>query len=156
SVRPTSSSRRRSRARRVTPPSACRSRTARRGSVSGSRASSSQRRAARRSRRRCSRPCSSALDAGSKRYPAPMHSPVNAHLGIETIDPEDGSVGLRLAAGPEHRNEVDLVHGGLVSFLLDGAMGRAVGLGLAQGGLCATVQLSVQFLAPARGTIVAV
>ncbi|MEZ5980218.1 MAG: PaaI family thioesterase [Planctomycetota bacterium] len=85
-----------------------------------------------------------------------MRSPVNEHLGIETIDHEDGSVELRLATGPEHRNEVDLVHGGIVSFLLDGAMGRAVGLGLGNGGLCATVQLSVQFLAPARGTIVAV
>lgn len=85
-----------------------------------------------------------------------MRSPVNEHLAIETIDHADGSVELRLATGPQHTNEVGIVHGGLTSFLLDGAMGRAIGRTLAQGGLCATVQLSVQFHAPARGVLSAV
>ncbi|QDU85288.1 hypothetical protein Pla163_24160 [Planctomycetes bacterium Pla163] len=85
-----------------------------------------------------------------------MRSPVNEHLGLDTIDHDDGTVELRLACGPEHTNEVGIVHGGLTSFLLDGAMGRAIGRTLEAGGSCATVQLSVQFLAPARGTIAAV
>ncbi|MEX1024248.1 MAG: PaaI family thioesterase [Planctomycetota bacterium] len=82
-----------------------------------------------------------------------MHSPINEHLGLETVDHDDGTVELRLVTGPEHVNEVGLVHGGLTSFLLDGAMGRAVGRTLEAGGVCATVQLSVQFLSPARGTL---
>lgn len=85
-----------------------------------------------------------------------MRSPVNDHLGIDTIDHDDGTVELRLVTGPEHANEVGIVHGGLTSFLLDGAMGRAAARTLDAGGACATVQLSVQFLSPARGTIVAV
>jgi uncharacterized protein (TIGR00369 family) len=85
-----------------------------------------------------------------------MKSPVNEHLGVETIDHTDGTVELRLATGPQHTNEVGIVHGGLTSFLLDGAMGRAVGRTLPEGGACATVQLSVQFLAPARGVVSAI
>jgi uncharacterized protein (TIGR00369 family) len=85
-----------------------------------------------------------------------MKSPVNEHLGVETIDHADGTVELRLATGPEHTNEVGIVHGGLTSFLLDGAMGRAIGRTLPEGGACATVQLSVQFLAPARGVVSAI
>lgn len=86
--------------------------------------------------------------------PVPV-SPVNRHLGVETLDREDGVVELSLVTGPEHHNEVGLVHGGIVSFLLDGAMGRAVGRTLEPGQICATVQLSVQFLLPATGKLVA-
>lgn len=85
-----------------------------------------------------------------------MRSPVNEHLGIETTDHDDGTVELRLATGPEHVNEVGIVHGGLTTFLLDGAMGRAVGRTLATGGMCGTTQLSVQFLERATGTLSAV
>lgn len=85
-----------------------------------------------------------------------MHSPVNEHLSIETLDHEDGTVELRLATGPEHTNEVGIVHGGLTSFLLDGAMGRAVGRTLEVGGICGTTQLSVQFLERATGTLSAI
>jgi uncharacterized protein (TIGR00369 family) len=82
-------------------------------------------------------------------------SPINAMLGIETADLADGSVQLTLATGSDHHNEVGLVHGGIAALMLDGAMGRAVGRTLEPGQICATVQLSVQYLAPAHGTLVA-
>ena len=82
-----------------------------------------------------------------------MHSPINEALGIETEDLADGRVRLALVTGPQHVNEVGLVHGGVAALLLDGAMGRCVGRMLAPGQRCATVQLSVQFLAPAQGRI---
>lgn len=85
-----------------------------------------------------------------------MHSPINAALGIRTEDLADGSVRLSLATGPEHVNEVGIVHGGITALLLDGAMGRAAGRTLTPGQICATVQLSVQYLAPAEGTLAAV
>jgi acyl-CoA thioesterase len=85
-----------------------------------------------------------------------MRSPLNEELGIEVDDRADGSVCLALLTGPEHLNEVGSVHGGITTLLLDGAMGRCAGRTLTQGQICATVQLSVQFLAPAEGRIVAV
>jgi uncharacterized protein (TIGR00369 family) len=85
-----------------------------------------------------------------------MHSPINAALGIEHEDLPDGGVRLALSTGPEHVNEVGIVHGGITTLLLDGAMGRCAGRTLAPGQTCATVQLSVQFLAPAEGRIQAV
>jgi uncharacterized protein (TIGR00369 family) len=85
-----------------------------------------------------------------------MHSPLNAHLGIRHEDLADGSVRLTLETGPEHHNEIGIVHGGLTALLLDGAMGRAAGRTLAPGQRTATVQISIQFLAQAEGTIAAV
>lgn len=85
-----------------------------------------------------------------------MHSPINAALGIEHEDLPDGRVRLALATGPEHVNEVGIVHGGVTALLLDGAMGRCVVRTLASGQSCATVQLSIQYLAPAKGRIEAV
>jgi uncharacterized protein (TIGR00369 family) len=85
-----------------------------------------------------------------------MHSPINAKLAIAAEDLPDGRVRLSLDTDDDHRNEVGLVHGGLTALLLDGAMGRCVGRTLAPGQTCATVQLSVQFLAPAEGRLAAV
>lgn len=85
-----------------------------------------------------------------------MHSPINAALGIAHEDLPDGRVRLALATGPEHVNEVGIVHGGITALLLDGAMGRCAGRTLEPGQTCATVQLSVQYLAPAEGRITAV
>jgi acyl-CoA thioesterase len=87
---------------------------------------------------------------------ASLHSPINAALGIQTEDLPDGRVRLSLALDGSHVNEVGLVHGGVSALLLDGAMGRCVGRTLEPGQRCATVQLSVQYLAPAEGRITAV
>jgi len=85
-----------------------------------------------------------------------MHSPINARLGIEVEDLPDGRVRLALATDPTLQSESGLVHGGVAALLLDGAMGRSVGRTLEAGQTCATVQLSIQYLAPAEGRIVAV
>lgn len=82
-----------------------------------------------------------------------MRSPVNEHLGVAVEDLPSGEVRLSLATDARHHNEVGLVHGGLVAFLLDGAMGRAVGRTLEPGGSCATVQLSVQYLERGSGRL---
>ncbi len=84
----------------------------------------------------------------------PQVSPLNALLGVDVLDRKDGAVELRLTPGPQHRNELGAVHGGVVTSLLDGAMGRSVGLALAEGDTCATVELSVQFIGPAEGPLV--
>ena len=86
----------------------------------------------------------------------PRVSPFNALLGIEVEDLGDGSVRLRARGEDRHRNELGSVHGGLVASLLDGAMGRSVGLALSPGDHTATVELSIQYIAPADGELVAV
>jgi uncharacterized protein (TIGR00369 family) len=85
-----------------------------------------------------------------------MHSPINAKLGIVTEDLEDGRVRLSLATDTSLQSEGGRIHGGIAALLLDGAMGRCVGRTLEAGQVCATVQLSIQYLAPAEGRISAV
>jgi uncharacterized protein (TIGR00369 family) len=82
-----------------------------------------------------------------------LPSPVNHKLGITTEDLPDGSVRLSLTTDASLHNELGFVHGGITAFLLDGAMGRAIGLSLAPGETCATVELSIQYLAPAGGRL---
>ena len=86
----------------------------------------------------------------------PMHSPINAKLGIVTEDLEDGRVRLSLATDASLQSEGGRIHGDIAALLLDGAMGRCVGRTLEPGQTCATVQLSIQYLAPAEGRISAV
>jgi uncharacterized protein (TIGR00369 family) len=82
-----------------------------------------------------------------------MHSPLNAALGIETEDLPDGRVRLALETSANLRSEGGRIHGGIAALLLDGAMGRSVERSLEPGQACATVQLSVQYLAPAEGRL---
>ena len=84
---------------------------------------------------------------------SPLHSPLNAKLGIAAEDLADGSVRLTLETDATFASEGGLVHGGIVALLLDGAMGRAVERTLAPGERCATVQISVQYVAPAEGEL---
>ena len=75
---------------------------------------------------------------------------MNELLGVLSEDLADGSVRLTLETRPEHQSEGGRIHGGLLGLLLDGAMGRACGRTLDPGQTCATVQLSIQFLAAAE------
>jgi uncharacterized protein (TIGR00369 family) len=83
-------------------------------------------------------------------------SPFNAKLGIRCEDLPDGRVRLSLEPDASHRNEVGIVHGGVAASLLDGAMGRTAGRTLQPGQICATLQLSIQYLAEAKGKLEAV
>jgi len=84
-----------------------------------------------------------------------MQSPLNARLGISSEDLPDGRVRLALETDESLRSEGGRIHGGIAALLLDGAMGRAVERSLGAGQSCATVQLSVQYLAPAEGLLTA-
>ncbi|QDU67114.1 PaaI family thioesterase [Engelhardtia mirabilis] len=86
--------------------------------------------------------------------PAPLSS-FNQHLGFEVEDREDGTSLVRLPEGHNLRNELGVVHGGVAMALLDSAMGRTAVRSLEPGARAATVQFSVQFLAPAEGRLTA-
>jgi acyl-CoA thioesterase len=82
-----------------------------------------------------------------------MHSPLNAFLGVRAEDLDDGRVRLSLDTTDDMRSEAGTIHGGIAALLLDGAMGRCVGRTIEPGQLCVTVQLSVQYLTAAEGTL---
>ena len=85
--------------------------------------------------------------------PAP---PFNQYLGIEVPRMEGGEAEAVIALGPHHTNNRGVVHGGVLSALLDSAMGAAVISAIPEEWWCATTGLSIQFLAGAsKGRLVA-
>ena len=83
-------------------------------------------------------------------------SPFNRKLGIASEDLADGRVRLVLETDASFVNEVGIVHGAAPMMLLDGAMGRCCARTLRDGERCATVQISVLFLAAAAGRLTSI
>lgn len=76
--------------------------------------------------------------------------------GVEVLSAEPGRVSLSLAKKPELLQFNGYFHGGVVSGLADHAAGAAASTALAAGKIAVTVDLHVNFLAPASGaTLVA-
>ncbi|RJG25547.1 PaaI family thioesterase [Paenibacillus thiaminolyticus] len=69
------------------------------------------------------------------------------HLGCEVVSAEPGKVVLKLNAGRQHMNTINLVHGGVLSSLLDNAMGLVTMLAR-PGENTVTSNLNVHFVAP--------
>jgi len=79
-----------------------------------------------------------------------------AYLGIQVERTGDGESVAHLEIGSHHRNRRGVVHGGVVSSLLDTALGAAVISAIPKEWWCATTSLSVEFLEGAReGRLVA-
>lgn len=77
-------------------------------------------------------------------------------IGIETVVAEPGRVVNRIAVREEHLNYNDVVHGGVISSLIDSVAGGAVRTLRDEAEIRlrphATSDLHVSYLAPARGT----
>lgn len=85
--------------------------------------------------------------------PAP---PFNQYLGIRVDRMEDGVAFASIDLAKHHANNRGVAHGGVVSSLLDSAMGAAVISAIPKEWWCATTGLSIQFIAGAReGTLTA-
>lgn len=77
-------------------------------------------------------------------------------LGLRTeAGMAPGHARIRLEGRPELSNARGDVHGGVVASLLDAAMGVAVRSAYNEGEGAATVSITVNYLAPARGTLIA-
>jgi len=76
--------------------------------------------------------------------------PFNRYLGTEVTrrDPDRAEVVLDLA--PHHLNRRGVVHGGVITAMLDSALGAAVIASMPAEWWCATTSLSTQFLEGAR------
>ena len=76
-------------------------------------------------------------------------SPFHVSMGITVEEVRDGAVDLRLDARPDHANLLGTVHGGVLATLLDTAAGLAVRSAIPPGSRHVSVNLDVQYLAPA-------
>jgi uncharacterized protein (TIGR00369 family) len=72
------------------------------------------------------------------------------HVGCEVVRAEAGKTVISLHVQPHHLNLMGIVHGGVVTTLLDNAMGLAVML-LHPSGKTVTAQMNVHFLKSASG-----
>lgn len=75
-----------------------------------------------------------------------------SYLGIESfaLDPSNGEVVAILPTKAHHGNMGGIVHGGVMTALLDCAMGAAVVTTLAEAEWCATQALTTDFLRPGK------
>lgn len=76
--------------------------------------------------------------------------PFNTYLGVNLTRMAAGEAVATLELGPHHLNARGVVHGGVLSALLDTALGSAVVLAIPKESWCATTSLSVQYLEGAR------
>ena len=90
--------------------------------------------------------------AGEHRQAPPFHE----LIGARRRESAGGRATYDLVVGPQHLNRRGVAHGGVVSALLDMALGTAVVSAILPGEWCGTMQLSVQFREPVLpGAIVA-
>jgi uncharacterized protein (TIGR00369 family) len=76
--------------------------------------------------------------------------PVARLLGFDDIESvSEGHVVFRMPPAEEHLNPLGTVHGGVLTTLLDSAMGCAVHTTLPAGAIYTTLELKVNFLRPA-------
>jgi uncharacterized protein (TIGR00369 family) len=94
-------------------------------------------------------------DVMEGRKPPP---PAAELLGFEllAIDPSQGTIRVRFAARPEFANPIGAVQGGFLAAMLDETLGPALTATLEPGQFAPTIELKVNFIAPAEpGSLVA-
>ena len=83
-------------------------------------------------------------------------SPFAKHLDMRVADPDDGSSAVTMPINPSHLQQAGRVQGGIVAALADYAFFRAVKPLLKPGEATTTIEIKINFLAPAeRGELIA-
>ena len=83
-------------------------------------------------------------------------APVAELVGFRPTAVEAGKAVFELQAGPQHRNPMGTLHGGILCDVADAAMGVAYASTLADGESFTTLELKINFLRPFRdGKIIA-
>ena len=76
-------------------------------------------------------------------------SPVSDLLGIQDGISDSGTGSVSMLIGPEHLQDAGIVHGGVIAALADTAFFQAVRSLLKLGERTTTIELKINFLAPA-------
>ena len=74
--------------------------------------------------------------------------PVARLIGFEAKDIADGRATVVLAAGPQHKNPMGTLHGGILCDIADAAMGMAFASTLGPDESFTTVELKINFFRP--------
>ncbi|MDH3705973.1 MAG: PaaI family thioesterase [Acidimicrobiia bacterium] len=77
--------------------------------------------------------------------------PLQTYLGMQLETPEPGRTVARVDVGEHHQNPNGVVHGGVIFTMVDTAMGGATMSVLADGEICASIEVQLRFLRPAIG-----
>jgi len=77
-------------------------------------------------------------------------SPFAKHLDMRVADPDDGSSVVTMPINPNHLQQAGRVQGGIVATLADYAFYRAVRPLLRPGETTTTIEIKINFLAPAE------
>ena len=75
-------------------------------------------------------------------------APVAELVGFRLISVEHGKAVFELEAGPQHRNPMGTLHGGVLCDVADAAMGVAYASTLGDGESFTTLELKINFLRP--------
>jgi uncharacterized protein (TIGR00369 family) len=67
-------------------------------------------------------------------------APIQALMGFQLVEVEEGRVAFRATPGEQHYNPIGVVHGGLAATLLDSAMGASVHSTLPLGSAYSTLE----------------
>jgi uncharacterized protein (TIGR00369 family) len=94
-----------------------------------------------------------AQENGLKEVPAERIPAFDRLIGLQRIRAGEGRAEITHELRPEHRNRRGVAHGGLLSAMLDAALGGAVVSGIRDEEWCGTAQLSVQFRHPGTGPV---
>jgi uncharacterized protein (TIGR00369 family) len=96
-------------------------------------------------------------DTTQRTEPAPAQwrssPPFYEHLGLRLDALADGRAAIRLPFQKHFANSRGEVHGGAIASLVDAAMSQAVRSTVELGAKVATISLTLNYLAPAHGTL---
>ncbi|MBR0654206.1 PaaI family thioesterase [Plastoroseomonas arctica] len=84
-----------------------------------------------------------------------VQRPFYRHIGVVVMEAADGASLVRLEPMAETANIRGDVHGGAMATMLDAALVNAARSVLPEGSGAATVSLSINYLAPGQGTLMA-
>jgi uncharacterized protein (TIGR00369 family) len=79
-------------------------------------------------------------------------APIQALLGMDLVEVDDGRVVFALQPGEHHYNPIGVVHGGIAGTMLDSAMGAAVHSTLPLGSGYSTLETTFNLVAPISAT----
>lgn len=79
-----------------------------------------------------------------------MHHPFADLINLKVEEQHAGRSVVTLELAPEHMNPHGVVHGAVVFALADTGMGSALYPTLAQGQICATIDIAISYFRPAR------
>lgn len=80
-------------------------------------------------------------------------NPFRETVGIQTVSAKDGHAVCRLPLHAAVANVRGVIHGGAIATLCDGVIGTAIRSALKPGDSVATIELKVNFMAPAEGDL---